>query len=305
MSFNIFLKNLIVAGRPKHWTKNLLVFPAVFFSQEYINGIWLLAIITFICFCFISSSIYFLNDSLDVEEDKKHPIKKNRVIASGKISIRAARFISVFLALSGLLLALLFSIKLNLLLLLYLVLQILYCFILKHIPLLDIFCIAAGFLIRSISVGLASTLFISPWFLLTVGQLSLFLAIEKRKAELLVYKNKNQIPTRKVLKRYSYPLLLRLESLVATSTFICYSLWASGPQLNGASSSKMLITVPFVLAGIFRYQLLSDPEEIKRRYNQSNIITTEKPEEILFNDKGVRIIVLGWIISIIFIRISS
>lgn len=294
-----------MAGRPKQWTKNLLVFPAVFFSKEYYSGIWFLSIITFICFCLISSSIYFLNDSLDLEEDKKHPTKKYRVIASGKLSIRAARFIFILLAISSLLLSLLFSIKLTFLLLIYAVLQILYCFVLKKIPLLDIFCIAAGFLIRSISVGFAATLFISPWFLLTVGQLSLFLAIEKRKAELLFYKNKNKIPTRKVLKRYSYPLLLRLESLVATSTFICYSLWASGPQLNGASTSKMLITVPFVLAGIFRYQLLSDPEEIKRRNNQSNKVTTENPEEILFNDKGIRFIVLGWIISIVFIRISS
>ncbi len=305
MYFNIFLKNVLIAGRPKQWTKNLLVFPAVFFSKEYDNGIWFLSIITFICFCLISSSIYFLNDSLDLEEDKKHPTKKYRVIASGKLSIRAARFIFILLAISSLLLSLLFSIKLTFLLLIYAVLQILYCFVLKKIPLLDIFCIAAGFLIRSISVGFATTLFISPWFLLTVGQLSLFLAIEKRKAELLFYKNKKKIPTRKVLKRYSYPLLLRLESLVSTSTFICYSLWASGPQLNGASTSKMLITVPFVLAGIFRYQLLSDPEEINRRNNQSNKVTTENPEEILFNDKGIRFIVLGWIISIVFIRISS
>ncbi len=305
MSFKIFLKNLIIAGRPKQWTKNFLVFPAVFFSEAYNSDIWLLAIITFICFCFISSSIYFLNDSLDVEEDKKHPTKKYRVIASGKISIRAARLISVLLASLSLLLTLLFSIKLTLVLLLYATVQILYCFILKKIPLLDIFCIASGFLIRSISVGLASTLFISPWFVLTVGQLSLFLAIEKRKAELLIYKSKNKIPMRKVLKRYSYPLLLRLESLVATGTFICYSLWASGPQLNGASSSKMLLTVPFVLAGIFRYQLLSDPDEIKRRNNQSNTISTEKPEDVLLNDKGVRIIVFGWIIVTALIRITS
>ncbi len=305
MSDKRFIKDLIIAGRPKQWTKNLLVFPALIFSEEYTNDICLVAIITFICFCFISSSIYFLNDSLDVEEDKKHPTKKFRIIASGKISIRSARLISIFLALLSLSLALFFSVKISLALLIYAFIQILYCFVLKKIPLMDIFCIASGFLIRSISIGLASTLFISPWFVLTVGQLSLFLAIEKRKAELLISKSKNQIPTRIVLKRYSYPLLLRLESLVATSTFICYSLWASGPQLNGASTSKMLITVPFVLAGIFRYQLLSDPEEIKRRNKQLNIITTEKPEEILLHDRGIRSIVLGWVIIIALIRISS
>ena len=111
---------------------------------------------------------------------------------------------------------------------------------------------------------MAADIPLSPWFLLTVGLLALFLAIEKRKAELRSAQNRGVV-TRAVLERYSLPLLLRLESTVATSAFMCYSLWAAGPALRGATTSWMLLTVPFVLVGIFRYQLLSDPDETNRR----------------------------------------
>jgi decaprenyl-phosphate phosphoribosyltransferase len=108
-----------------------------------------------------------------------------------------------------------------------------------------------------------------------------------------------------VLDRYSLPLLLRLESLVATSAFISYALWAAGPALRGAPTSWMLLTVPFVLVGIFRYQLLSDPEEAARRrcaYPERN---TEKPEEILLGDRGIQLTLLGWLLITVIIGVIS
>lgn len=120
--------------------------------------------------------------------------------------------------------------------------------------------------------------------------------MEKRKAELLLTQN-NEVMTRKGLERYSIPLLMRLESLVLTSGFMSYSLWVSGPALNGASSSWMLLTVPFVLVGIFRYQLLSDPEEAQRRRVLYPERTSEKPEEILLNDRGIKMTLLGWFLT--------
>ena len=182
--------------------------------------------------------------------------------------------------------------------------QISYCIKLKKEPLLDIFCLAAGFLIRATSGAVATNLFISPWFLLSTGLLALFLAIEKRKAELKISIEVGKIE-RDVLKRYSLPLLNRLENLVATSTFVSYMLWASGPVLNGAKSSAMLFTVPFVLLGIFRYQLLSDPDEIKRKNQTNNFYSPENPEEVLLKDKGIKLILISWLFLAIVIGIIS
>lgn len=185
----------------------------------------------------------------------------------------------------------------------YGLIQVGYCFRLKRIPLLDLFCIASGFLLRAIAGVIAGGLGFSPWFLLTVGLLALFLAIEKRKAELRGVQDRGVI-TRKVLERYSLPLLLRLESLVATSAFMSYSLWASGPALNGASTPWMLLTVPFALVGIFRYQLLSDPQEAERRRSESPEHTSEKPEEILLGDPGIQLTLLAWLLTVVVVGLS-
>ena len=139
--------------------------------------------------------------------------------------------------------------------------------------------------------------------ILTIGLLSLFLAVEKRKAELRLTKTRG-VNTRVVLERYSLPLLLRLESLVGTSAFMSYSLWAAGPSLNGAPTSWMLISVPFVIAGIFRYQLISDPKESSRRMQYCPVLTCENPEEILIRDKGIRLTVLSWLICVITVGLS-
>ena len=145
---------------------------------------------------------------------------------------------------------------------------------------------------RAISGGLAGGLIISPWFLISVTLLALFLAIEKRKAE-LIWSNKTGKFNRRVLRLYSIGLLLKFENIVTSSSFIFYTLWASGPILNGAPTEWMLITVPFVLLGIFRYQQISDP--IENNSKESYIIRTENPEEILLKDKFIKIVIIFWI----------
>ncbi len=189
-------------------------------------------------------------------------------------------------------------------LLLYALIQLAYCLHLKRQPLLDILCIASGFLLRAIAGVLGAGIGFSPWFLLTVGLLALFLAVEKRKAELRRVESSG-ILTRRVLQRYSLPLLLRLESLVSTSAFMSYALWAAGPALRGASTSWMLLTVPFVLVGIFRYQLLSDPEEATRRLEESPQRSSEKPEEILLGDRGIQLTLLGWLLSVVIVGLLN
>ena len=284
------------ACRPRQWTKNLLVFAAPLFAFTVDAEIWLAACGSLVAFCLISSSIYLLNDSLDVQADRQHPRKRYRPIAAGQVSVPLALTTSGLLVVLSLTLAADVSVPLAGVILAYGLIQVGYCLRLKREPLLDLFCIAAGFLLRAMAGGVAAGLALSPWFLLTVGLLALFLAVEKRKAELQIALGRG-VMTRQVLERYSLPLLLRLEGLVSTSAFMSYSLWAAGPALNGASTSWMLLTVPFVLVGIFRYQLLSDPEEAERRRASNADRTSEKPEEILLGDRGIKLTLLGWLIT--------
>ena len=288
------LPALVAACRPRQWTKNLLVFAAPLFAFRFEADVWLPAAGALVAFCLISSAIYLLNDCLDVAADRAHPSKRYRPIAAGLVSVPAALSTAAVLAVVSLSFAAWLAPALAGVVLLYGLIQVGYCLQFKRMPLLDLFCIASGFLLRAIAGAVAAMLPPSPWFLLTVGLLALFLAIEKRKAELRVAQDRGVI-TRKVLERYSLPLLLRLESTVATSTFICYALWAAGPALRGAPTSWMLLTVPFVLVGIFRYQLLSDPEEAERRQQSAPERSSEKPEEILLGDRGIQFTLAGWL----------
>ena len=287
---------LLRACRLRQWTKNLLVFAAPLFSFRLDLNLWLGSFFSLVAFCLISSSIYLLNDSLDVESDRQHPRKRYRPIAAGLISVPMALSISALLAVFSVSLSFAISPALSVVIASYGLLQVAYCLRLKREPLLDLLCIATGFLLRAIAGGVAATLLLSPWFLLTIGLLALFLAVEKRKAELHIALNRG-VMTRPVLERYSLPLLLRIEGLVSTSAFMCYSLWAAGPALNGASTRWMLLTVPFVLVGIFRYQLLSDPEEVKRCRELNPDRNSEKREEILLGDRGIRLTLLGWLLT--------
>lgn len=296
--------SLIRAFRPRQWTKNLLVFAAPLFAFTSELDVWLAASAALVAFCFVSSAIYLLNDSLDVHSDRQHPRKRHRPIAAGLVSVRLALTSAVLLASISITLAAAVSASLAGVILVYGLIQVGYCFRLKQEPLLDLFCISAGFLLRSIAGGVAAGLVLSPWFMLTVGLLALFLAVEKRKAELQISHVCGGV-TRKVLERYSLPLLLRLEGLVSTSAFMSYSLWAAGPALNGASTSWMLLTVPFVLVGIFRYQLLSDPQEAERRRLLNPDLTSEKPEEILLADPGIKLTLICWLITTAVIGVSS
>jgi 4-hydroxybenzoate polyprenyltransferase len=292
-----------LAVRPRQWTKNLIVFAGPLFAFSLDQAVWLRAAEALFAFCLISSAIYLLNDCLDLEADRLHPSKRYRPVAAGLLPVPRVLAVAFLLALLSLAVARSISMVLAIVVLLYALIQVGYCLRLKRVPLLDLFCIASGFLLRAIAGVIAGGLGFSPWFLLTVGLLALFLAIEKRKAELRAVQGLGVV-TRKVLERYSLPLLLRLESLVATSAFMSYSLWAAGPALNGASTPWMLLTVPFALVGIFRYQLLSDPQEVERRRSESPEHTSEKPEEILLGDPGIQLTLLAWLLTVVVVGLS-
>jgi 4-hydroxybenzoate polyprenyltransferase len=186
----------------------------------------------------------------------------------------------------------------------YAALQIAYNKRLKRAPILDIFAIAGGFILRAWAGAAAIGIVLSPWFLLGVAMLALFLGVEKRKAELRWYELQGGKKTRAVLKRYSMELLLRLENTVTTGAVMSYALWSSGPQVQGAPTPWMMVTLPFVLYGIFRYQLLSDPKEICWRAGTNKLesnIRTERPEEILLSDLPMQLTLIGWVTTIILV----
>ena len=296
------IKNLFLASRPNQWTKNLLVFLAPLFAFSFDTQTLLTSIKSFIAFCLISSSIYLINDSIDKDKDKEHPTKKFRAIASGLVSIKSAFILSLVYFSLSFIIGFSINILFGFILVLYFLVQILYCFKLKQIPIIEFFCIASGFILRSVAGGVAANIFISSWFLLSVGMLSLFLAVEKRKAEIVNLRN-SKLNTRKVLKSYSLTLINKFEAVLTSSTIMTYSLWAYGPSIGGSKSPFMIITIPLVMLGIFRYQMLSDIKQ-NRLLKKSNI-NLETPEKIIFTDKPIQIIVLSWLLIIIYIGFAS
>lgn len=267
------------------------------FSDNYL--IWLVAGKVFISFCLISSSIYLLNDSIDKKSDKKHPQKKFRPIASGQVNIKSAICLSLFLAAVSFLIGVQIKNSFVILLIIYYIIQVLYCFYLKKVAIIELFCVASGFILRAISGAVAANISISPWFILSVGMLSLFLVVEKRKAEIFTFKNDKNY-NRVVLESYSLPLINKFESVLTSSTVITYSLWAFGPLIGGAKSQWMILTIPLVLLGIFRYQMLSEKFN-KLDSNSYKINLLETPENVIKKDKPMLVIIISWLIFTLFI----
>ncbi len=283
------------ALRPKQWTKNLVVFAAPLFAFEItMQALWG-GLLAFILFCAASSSFYLLNDIFDIKSDRQHPVKSKRPIASGAVAIPTAIGMAVTLLTTALVVGWWRSPGLGLTILCYAILQVFYNLKLKRTVILDVVAIAIGFILRAIAGATSTGILLSSWFLLCVAMLALFLGIEKRKAELRLSEIKGS-KSRAVLRRYSHALLSRMESVATNGTIITYALWSSGPAVHGASTPWMMLTLPFVLYGIFRYQLLSDPQEIARR--NSHIEEggqTERPEEVLLTDKTLLLNVLTWV----------
>ena len=292
----------LTALRPHQWTKNLIVFAAPLFAFSLnwrsLSG----SLLAFVLFCAASSSFYLLNDIADVQSDRQHPIKCQRPIASGQVNILVALIMALVLLVSSVVIGWWQSPSLGIILVSYSLLQISYNLKLKRVPILDILAIATGFILRAYAGAAATGIVLSVWFIFCTAMLALFLAVEKRKAELRLIQLRGG-KTRAVLKSYSLALLTRMESMVTTGAFMGYALWSSGPVVNGASTSWMMLTFPFVLYGIFRYQMLSESQE--KRHEDNGSLTreerTERPEEVLLTDIPILLTVIAWVITILVI----
>ncbi|GMA97552.1 decaprenyl-phosphate phosphoribosyltransferase [Pelosinus sp. IPA-1] len=238
--------------RPKQWTKNLLVFAALIFSIKTVNIHMLLkAVVGFALFCIVSSCVYIINDYMDREADSRHPEKKYRPIASGRLDpIRALVFGSTLLC-CALGMAYLLDPWFSLLLFGYFMINVAYSIKLKQVVIVDIMVIAFGFVLRAIGGGLVIDVSFTPWFLICTMLLALFLAISKRRHELyLLSENKGE--HRKVLEQYSPELLNQLNSIVTTAAIMSYSLFT----FTSGHTIQLMWTIPLVMYGIFRYLYL-------------------------------------------------
>lgn len=282
------LRYLFSSCRPKQWTKNLLCFSAIAITPNTSDSFHKVILAT-ISFILISSTIYLINDLIDIRDDKNHPLKKFRPISSGKVKPREAIILSSLCFITSMYISTLVNFNFSTIILIYTLAQFFYCFKGKNIILVDIYLISFGFVLRGLGGVFALEATPSPWFIITAGLMSLFLAIQKRKSELIRISSSG-FSGRNVLKTYTLNYLEKIEILSLSTGFISYLLWASGPIFNGAQSSYMLITCPILLLGINRYQFICDNE--KSSYSRG-----ESPTLILFEDKPIKVIVLFLLIA--------
>ncbi|MFH1196510.1 MAG: decaprenyl-phosphate phosphoribosyltransferase [bacterium] len=282
------IKEFLKLLRVSHWIKNLFVFVPVLFSKQLFNINYSgEVILAFISFSIASSMVYVFNDLRDEKEDKMHPKKRFRPIASGKISKTNAVIIIVILFALLVASVFLFNYKFIVVLFAYIIINAFYTTILRKVVVLDIICIAAGFMLRVMGGAFVINVYISKWLVLTTLFISLFLAAMKRRSELVLSIIENN--TRKVLSDYSIDFANHISSISAAGVIICYALYSVAERtVQYFHTENIVYTTIFVIFGIFRYMFLAYSKE-----------KGENTIEILFTDIPMMLNILFYILSII------
>jgi len=285
------LSAIIKSLRPQQWIKNLFIFAPLIFAQKILDPTLLQKTgLAFLSFCLLSGSIYIFNDLLDINEDRLHPLKSKRPLASGLLKPAAAAAVLILLLAVGLALAAALDRDFFLMALLYAVLQAAYSIRLKHVVILDIFIVAAGFLIRVVAGGLVIHVYISSWLLICTTLLALFLVMSKRRHELVQLEGKS-LSHRPILKEYNTHLLDQMISVVTASTLLAYCLYTiSEETVSKFGTRNLVFTIPFVLYGIFRYLYL-----IHQKAEGGT------PESLIIKDKPLLIDIFLWVGSAVLI----
>jgi len=282
----VILNALILGLRPKQAAKNLFVYAALVFANRLTDrDSFLRVTAAFALFCLASGSVYLLNDILDVEEDRRHPKKRFRAIASGALPVPIARIALLTLALGSTAVGWKLNPLFGLTILTYLVMNVGYCIKLKHVVLLDVFTIAAGFVLRTISGGMVINARISHWLLLCTMQLALFLGFLKRRQE-LVEQGEDADKTRAILEEYSLPFLDQMITIVAAVSIVCYSVYTVESD-TAHLHPHFWITVPIVIYGICRYLYLVYQKGMGGA-----------PEEVLKTDRSMQVTIVLWFIVV-------
>jgi len=282
------LKNVLRTMRPRQWPKNAFLFAALVFDRQLLSPEPLLrAMSGFVLLCLASGLVYIINDLVDLPHDRQHPVKRKRPIASEKLSVRSARAAAAVLAALTLAGSLALDLRFALIVAVYVVSNLLYSFWLKHIPIIDVFVVASGFVLRvAAGVVLLTVERFSPWLYVCTTLLALYLGFGKRRAEMVLLAD-GANAHRKVLDGYTIPLLDSLIIIVSGTTIVAYSLYTfSAPNLPG--NHLMMLTIPFVIYGIFRYLLLIHVED-----------AGGAPEEMILTDRPLLSTFLLWGLSVV------
>ena len=272
-------RTALAALRPRQWAKNLLLFAGLIFAAKLGDAVrWGEAIAAFWAYCAASSAAYLVNDVRDAGDDREHPVKQARPIASGELPVRVALALAALLAGVALTIAALLGPWSAAFMGSFLLLQAAYTGGLKRVVLIDVFAIAGLFVLRAAAGAEAVDVRISPWLLICTGLLALFLALAKRRAELVLV-GAEETPGRPVLAGYSLGFVDQLVTIVAASTVIAYSLYT----FTARDSNAMMATIPFVVYGVFRYLLLLHRHGLG-----------EEPENVLLTDVPLILTIVAW-----------
>jgi 4-hydroxybenzoate polyprenyltransferase len=282
------LKHLLKTMRPRQWTKNAFVFFALIFDKQLFHAEpFLKTLEGFLLFCLISSSVYLFNDIADIDADRKHPEKKRRPLASGKLSVRVATTTAVVLALISLSLGYLLEPYFAAAVGIYFAINLLYSRWLKHVPILDVLIISTGFVLRvAAGVTLITVERFSPWLYVITTLFSLYIGFGKRRAEMSLLE-KGAGSHRKVLDGYTLPLLDQYITIVSGMTIVTYSLYTFFAE-NLPENHSMMLTIPFVVYGIFRYLQLIQTGH-----------AAGSPDEVALKDRPLQVTVLLWGVAVI------
>ncbi|MCK4404464.1 MAG: decaprenyl-phosphate phosphoribosyltransferase [candidate division Zixibacteria bacterium] len=285
------MKTIFATLRPQQWVKNFVLFAGLIFSQNLGSlDLVLKTLAGFVLFCLLSSSVYILNDIMDVESDRKHPLKSARPIAKGDIKISTAVFLFIILALISLGLSVWMSPLFALIALIYFILNLVYSLHLKHVVIIDVMCIALGFVIRAVAGAVLIGVEISAWLVVCTTLLALFLGFGKRRHEFLLLETQ-ATDHRKILSEYSPYFLDQMISVVTASTVVAYAFYTLSPEVElKLGTGHMDLTIPFVLYGVFRYLYLIHQKE-----------GGGSPTRMLLNDKPILVNVLLWLLTVILI----
>lgn len=282
-------RHLLTAMRPKQWTKNTLMFAGLVFALKLDEPMLVVAsVYGFVLFCLVSSAVYLLNDLADIESDRAHPTKRFRPLAASLV--RPAHAAGLAVVLFGLSLPLGFTInwQFGLVISTYAALNLAYNFGLKHVVILDVFAIAAGFVLRAIAGAVAVGVGISPWLYVVTLLGALFIALNKRRNELTLLEA-GASSHRRILTEYSASLVDQMTMIVTASIVMSYSLYTFSAE-NLPQNHSMMATIPFVLYGIFRYLYLIHMRD-----------AGGSPEDVILRDRPLLVSVLAYGASVIII----
>jgi 4-hydroxybenzoate polyprenyltransferase len=285
------LFNLFLSLRPAQWTKNLFVFGALVFAHK-LNDIdaVLKATLGFVVFCVLSGAVYLVNDVLDREQDRQHPLKASRPIASGAVDPKTALVVALVIAGLALLVAYGLGLPFFAAACAYLGLMWAYSAYLKHLVIIDVLTIAAGFTLRAVAGGAAIAVPVSHWLLVCTTLLALFLALSKRRHELVLLAD-HATEHRAILDDYTPYLLDQMISVVTASTLIAYAFYTISPETTEKFGTTLLsLTIPFPLYGIFRYLYLVHRRDLGG-----------SPAELLVNDRPLLGCVALWAVAVILV----